>query len=247
MTKKTGDPSHAPPEGVLSGHRQHKSKISSTLLTGLNWNFVSYVDDIIPELVLLGLINQSVGYRQGVDLIWQLARSLDEVSQEAAPICSSIAKIGESGMQTIRHGLAEQLDVIVTSFAPFTTVFPAHPVALLGTNRMSTTEAVSRLSQCVESLLDRHTVTACAMMASLYYVQARRGRLHINADMKQPNLDAIITDFESDQGQHAAASVRMFAQLFVGQFHSTDASWPEEFWHRCYEISECELWNFENE
>jgi len=210
----------------------------------MNFQFVSYIDEVLPEIILLGLLNDAHGYKRGADLSFKLREASSQSCEHSAPIVSDLARFSRDEIQQTIEALATAgaLEPVREALTPFILLCPAHPLAGLGPAEMGRDVAMGHLKGCVGRLYDRYSTPACAAMANLYYVQACAGRLHIAQGMRVPDLDAIITRPDSDDALHASASVRMYAQSLVGRMREEQATdWPDTFWNNCYQFSECDL------
>ena len=53
---------------VLEGHKKVGSKFIPPMMQLPNWTEISYINQILPEIIWMGLINDEFGYRDGIDL-----------------------------------------------------------------------------------------------------------------------------------------------------------------------------------
>lgn len=234
MTKKRS--------GVLDEHKRIGNRLKSPWLTEFNFQFVSYIDEVLPEIVLLGLFNNAYGYARGAELSLALGTALDAIGALPAPLLSIIGKCSGAEMDQIANHLGDNLALIRVAATPLLTIFPEHPLAALGSESMSEAECLDHMKECIDRLYDKNSTPACAAMANLYYSQACNGKIHIAQGLRVPNLEAIITDPESDDASHASSSVRMHSQMLVSHLREEDPTeWPSLFWHRCYLATDCDI------
>jgi hypothetical protein len=74
--------------GVLEDHKRVGNRLKSPWLTEFNFQFVSHVDEVLPEIVLLGLLNDAHGYARGAQLSLALARALTAIDEPPDPLLS---------------------------------------------------------------------------------------------------------------------------------------------------------------
>jgi hypothetical protein len=235
---------------VLTGHKRVGNRLKPEFLTKMNFQFVSYVDQTLPEIVLLGLLNDGLGYSRGAELSLLFAEALRACRESAVPLISDLACLTSNEVASVALRLKEAgaLEEVRAAFTPFILLCPEHPLAGIDPVDMPQDLAMEHLKTCVGRLYDRNATPACAAMANLYYVQACGGRLHIANGMRVPSLEAITARPESEDARHASASVRMFAQSLVGQvLQERPAHWPDVFWNRCYQVSDCDFMEYEDE
>jgi len=234
VTKKRG--------GVLDDHRKIGNRLKSPWVTQFDWQFVSYIDESLPEIILLGLLNDAHGYARGAELSFALSNALLTIGDESAPLLSFLGECSAANIQQIAAGLGNDLADVRVAAAPLLAVLPEHPLSGFGKASIDKAECLLRLRECVDRLYDRDSTTACAAMANLYYAQARAGKIHIAHGLRVPNLDAIINDPDSDDASHARSAVRMLVQMIVGHRREEQPTeWPSLFWNRCYLASDCDV------
>lgn len=234
MAKKRG--------GVLEDHKRVGNRLKSPWLTEFNFQFVSHVDEILPEIILLGLLNDVHGYARGAELSLALGKALIAIDEPPDPLLSVFGGCSEISIEEIAVQLGSDLSDVQIAAMPLLAVLNEHPLVGLGRLSIDETECLQRLQECVDRLYDRDSTPACAAMASLYYSRACNGKLFISRDVRVPNLEAIISDPEGDDAAHARSAVRLHAQMLVGdRREKRPTEWPSLFWHRCYLASDCDV------
>jgi hypothetical protein len=189
----------------------------------------------------LGLLNDVHGYARGAELSLALARALTAIDEFPDPILSVFGDCSEAKLKEVAVHLGNDLADVEIAVAPVAVVLREHPLIGLGTGSMDDQEALQHLRECVDRLYDRDGIPACAAMANLYYARACCGKLFIAEGLRVPNLEAIISDPQSDDAQHARSAVRMHSQMLVGHRRGEKpAKWPSLFWHHCYLSSDCD-------
>lgn len=196
---------------VLEDHKRVGNRLKSRWLTEFNFQFVSYVDEVLPDIIVLGLLNDAHGYARGAELALALSKALIAVDEEPDPLLSVFGECSDSRIDEIAVRIGADLSDVQIALMPLLAVLEEHPLRALGKASMGETECVHHLRECVDRLYDRDWTPACAAMASLYYSRACNGKLFISRGIRVPNLEAIISDPESDDARHARSAVRMGA------------------------------------
>lgn len=234
MAKSRGD--------VLKGHKRVGKRLKSPWLTELNWSFVSYIDEILPEIVLLGLLNDAHGYARGAELTLALSRAILAANDLRTVLLSDCGAFSPPQIEQIALDLGDDLGDVQMAAAPLVCVLADHPLAALGTPSRQKADCLLLLRDCVDQLYDRDSTPACAAMANLYYAQACNGKIHKAPGLRVPNLEAIIVARGSDDARYARSEVRMLAQMLVGHRREEEepSDWPRRFWHSCYLATDCD-------
>lgn len=228
--------------GVLKDHKQVGKRLKSPWLTEFNWSFVSYIDEILPEIVLLGLLNEFHGFARGAELTLALSKAVLATDDARTALLSDLGECSRAQIAQVTVALGDDLVGIQMAAAPLISLLPKHPLAGLGTPPIETGDCLLRLRECVDRLYDRDSIEACAAMANLYYAQACNGKIYKARGLRVPNLDAIIVAPESDDARYARSEVRMLAQMLVGhQREEKPSDWPQRFWHGCYLATDCDV------
>ena len=228
--------------GVLEDHKRVGRRLKSPWLTEFNFQFVSHVDEVLPEILLLGLLNDAHGYARGAELSLTLSKALIAVGESPDPLLSVFGGLSKARIKKIAAHLGKDLSDVQIAVMPLLMVLDEHPLGALGKPSIDETGCLQQLRNCVDRLYDRDSMPACAAMASLYYARACNGKLFISRSVRVPNLEAIISDPESDDAEHARSAVRMHGQMFVGDSREERRiDWPSLFWHRCYLASDCDV------
>ena len=228
--------------GVLDDHKRVGNRLKSAWLTEFNFQFTSYIDDVLPEISLLGLLNDAHGYARGAELSLALGTALESIGARPAPILSVIGQCSDADLGQVASRLGTDLAHIRVAAAPLLAILPQHPLARLGTEPMDRSDCLDHMKECVGRLYDRNSTPACVAMANLYYSQACNDKIKIAHGLRVPNLEAIITQPDSDDAAHASSTVRMHAQMLVGHLQEEEPTeWASLFWHRCYLATACDV------
>lgn len=233
----------------LKGHTKVGKILRPDFMVSTNFQFSRYVDDVLPEIIGIAFLIDAHGYRRAAELTYELALALQQQNEKSMPIISSMEHIGEEKMAAVRAALFEKgmLEELSVAFAPLNIALGPTPLNCFDLAPIVVDDAVKRLRNCVDRNFNRYGQEASAALATLYYTQARLGKVHINQGLRIPDLDSIITDPESDAAQHAKSSVRMYSMIAIGHLREeVPAIWAAEFWHRCYLVAECKPWEFDD-
>lgn len=235
----------------LPGHTRVKKKMIPDFIHRGNWRFSRYLDDVLPEIVGIALINDAHGYRKGAELCLALARGMKAIGEIGNIFVSNFESLDDSARKALLEFLdnSGHLAAISVAFTPINRILGPCPLAVFEDHRhLSDEECLKHLTDCVDAHTDRYGSRTSCSLATLYYSQACIDRIKIAEGLHVPDLEAIIRDPESDEGQRAAADVRIYSMMEIG-FHSerSETNWPSVFWGRCKRASPCQPYDFEDD
>ena len=91
----------------------------------------------------------------------------------------------------------------------------------------------------IDGIFDRRSYEAVILQSLTLYTAAKAGKLKYTTKAPLPDLNAIVDDFEGEEGQRAAAHVR----CTISQFHMVyikqlGLGWSTYFWKRGFKLEQ---------
>jgi hypothetical protein len=215
-----------------------------------NLQEVSYVHQLLPEIIWIGLINDALGYRKGAELVAQLAKTAKQIHDSKISYNFALARSyailateeqGRINEALERLGILRQLRELL---APLILLYDGFPLAFLGRNDELPERMwlIERLKQTVEKHMDKYRTPGMAIQATMIYVRGITGGLFFAKEMSVPNLDAILADPESEDAKHAAGFVRSSAMMEVmPPAVDGESEWARSFWNQGLRIDKCDF------
>ena len=122
---------------ILKDHKKVGSKFVPPLLQLKGFEEISYINQILPEIIWMGLINDFVGYKKGVELIAQIAK--DAFKLKSTEKHTNFALVSNYKLLTNRSKLLlkkqlkanNTLSVMQEAVAPLMKLYPSFPLAFL--------------------------------------------------------------------------------------------------------------------
>ena len=232
---------------VLKDHKKVGSRFIPPMAQ-LGMTDISYVNQIFPEILWMGLINQREGYKVGINVVEFMAKRSSEIKTSEKHInfslASSYRKLGEKQkMQLVSDLKKEKIHrIIQQALAPLTCLYDGFPMAFIGppSEHISKDDLIKILKTCISKCINKYEQPGMVMQASVMYIRGITGGLFFTKGMKAPDLDKIVSDFDSKEGQRAASSVRAFVlseHMPLGEKRSD--SWAKSFWNQSYKLDRC--------
>jgi hypothetical protein len=213
----------------------------------MNLTETIWLDDLLPELVWIALINARFGKKRGAELCVELAKAAASCSSDAPGAFAFISEYGRlrpteqecviaklAGSGALGH-LSNALQVLATYYSEC-------PLGFLWT----TQEPVPRIEDNLQELkllvldiVDRHGITATFVQATAVYVYFLNGKLTACPGSTLADFMAIEAYPNSDASLKVATAVRALINGFPGSLNLS-TYWRHYFWDRGRKLEACE-------
>lgn len=241
--------------GVLAAHKRVGKKYVPPMMQIGRFSEVSYVQTILPETIWMGLLNDSLGYMQGLELAVAMAKTAYRAygSQKFVnfALSSSYSILDEGAKREVIEEADRlgKLGVLRRLLMPLLALYEGCPISFFGPSEEweGDREAlVERMKAAVERHFWKYETPAMVLQANVVYIRGICGGLHYVGEVKPPDLNAIIEAPESEEGKRSASSVRASVLMeFNSETGYVDIGWPASFWNQGLLIDTCELGNEE--
>ena len=237
---------------VLEGHKRIGKRFIPPMKQLPMSTSTSYVNDMLPELIWIGLINESVGYVPGARILEKIFLATDEIKEEGQhgnfALMSKYTALSSEQKNKLIESLREHgiLELIQNAIAPLVLLYDDCPLKFIGppNNVISNEELVTRIKECVGKVINKYETPGVVLNGAMLLSRLVTGTIKFSADMDLPDFNTVITDPDSDEAKHAAGFMRANS---LGEFgmQDIDPAWAKYFWDRNYELSPCEYESYE--
>lgn len=211
----------------------------------------SYVKDMLPELIWLGLINDRKGYKFGAVVLetvveltkgWSKRDSRVNYAMQSAYKGLTTAQSTEIVEAFKKRGMLEDIQY---ALAPLVLLYDGFSMAFFGPppTVISEEALVFRMKESVKKHLDRHQTPGIVLCGSLLLTRLAAGTIHFAQHINIPDLNAVIEAPDSEEAKRAAAFIRASAMAEVGML-DFPYTWNRYFWNRGAELAPCEPLQF---
>lgn len=235
---------------ILSGHVQVGKRFIPPMKRLPKLQEVSYVDDILPELIWIGLIYDNVGYSPTARYIEKLIAAAMSIDQDGDLPPGNFSLVSQFGRFTDTQKAAflcalEERSLLADIrgwLEPLTALYEQFPLNFIGLpeTRLSQEKLVDTMKMCVGRYIDKQSTPGIALNGAVLLAGLASKKLHISDSIDLPDFDAVFDDPDSDAASRAAGFIRAHA-LSEFAMRSTDTEWPAHFWNRGIELSACEF------
>lgn len=238
----------------LEGYKLQRKSFIPPMKQLPNLREHSYVNDMLPELIWLGLVHDRKGYLFGSRVLeavvevtedlptnenssnFALQSAYSELEQEVKDEILSLWKSREL-LQDVQFALAP----LVLLYEGFGMRFVGPPDGVLTENVL-----VEKLKESVANHLDKYETPGIVLHGSMMLTRMMAGKIRFAAHIDIPNFNAVIDAPGSDDARRAASFMRANAGAEWGMLELSN-NWAKYFWDRGAELSPCMKPNYENE
>ncbi len=241
---------------VLKGHKRIKSRFIPPLMQIGNIKETSYVNDLIPHVVWMSLLIESLGRKRGIALSLDLAKLSHGLHGSEKHVnfalCGNHEKLTSTEKEEIKKTLENSGDLRVyqNALAPLLALHPGCPMSYLGLppEVPEPTLLIEKLATAVDVIFDRYGINGSIAQANVVVARAVTGGLFIAEHIGMPDFDAMVRAPDSEAGKRAASFARTSCmQEFMPDEEQRYTEWPKIFWRRNYQIDSCRVLEMEDD
>jgi hypothetical protein len=236
---------------ILEGHKKVGKRFIPPMMQIPKMSLkTTYVNDILPELVWIGLLNDSLGYIPSARIQEELFITANgiqnkELMQNLALI-STYSSFTQEQKITLTDILNKKgiLGKIQNAIAPLILLYNQCPISFFGPpeNVYSKNELINRMKDCLRKTLNKYETPGIALYASMLMSRVVTKTIMFNSSMNLPDINSIFDSPNSEEAKLAAGFVRSSAMSEFGMLNLSP-NWPKYFWNKNIQLSECEIIN----
>lgn len=240
----------------LEGHKKQGKRFIPPMKQIPGMREQSYINDMLPELIWLGLIHEKGGYvlghytLKGVMDAVKDRRTDDSEKPVNFAMQYAYSTLSQAEKESILNRWKSEgiLDDIQHALAPLTLLYDEFSMRFVGppSTVIPHDELVLRIRNCVGNHLDKYQVPGVALHGAMIMTRLIAGKLFFSKDMEIPDFNAAINNPESDDGRRASSFMRATAIGEMGMLE-VPSSWAKYFWNRNAAISHCEYPNYDKD
>jgi hypothetical protein len=208
----------------------------------------SYVNDMLPELIWLGLIHDRCGYRFGARVLETVVEVTKAWPKNDKPrnyalqtAYAALTREQKTELVEVLAG-ADLLDEIRCAVAPLVLLYDGFALSFVGPppTVIPREVLIQRITDSVRKHLNKYETPGVVLNGAILLTRLVAGSIKFAAHIEIPDLNAVIERAESDEAKRAASFMRANA---IGEFGMLELppTWAKHFWNRGAELAPCQL------
>ena len=234
-------------EKMLESHKRIGKRLVPPLIEIGPWNEVDWVDQLLPELLWIGLLNAEYGIEAGAHLCAEVVAAAKpelEVLGQNAFLCrtSSFGKFSQDQLTRIREKLnsAHVLTDFQVAISPLCVAYPKCPLANLVRGTGTLESALAKIREVLPTLFNRWEEAATIVQVHATYMTFIQGLLFAVEGTSLENFPAVMAYPHTEESRKIASSCRSFvSMLLFNKLNEIETCWPGYFWNRGLELEKC--------
>ena len=232
---------------MLESHKRIGKRLVPPLSQIGPWKEVSWVDEILPELLWIGLLHAEHGTETGAHVCAEVTKAAKpelEALDQNAVLClaSSFELFDQDHLARIRRRLelAGVLSDLQVAVSPLCVAYPECPLVGLVRGTDDLERATAQIRRTLSSLFNRWDEAATFVQIHAVYMAILQGRLFVTRDTSLASFPAVEAYPHTEESRKIAAACRNSVNMLlsVSPPHSA-TSWSGYFWNRGLELEKC--------
>jgi hypothetical protein len=233
---------------VLGDHKRQGKKFVPPFIAQLGrLNEVRWVNDLLPEMLWLGMLNEQFGLHRGAELALQLAKAADEALHKKHDrwlhMTSQYLGIPEAVWPSVLAGVSpKDLEQIKAAVRPLVALYPQCALRNLWSEAPQVlTGDVVEMGDAVGKLLDRTSQSATYAQANAIYLMFVTEKLSVHKGSMLTEIESVVEYPTSEKSRMVASAIRASITGFGSRDDESSRNWSTYFWRRGLELSPCQL------
>jgi hypothetical protein len=251
VPKEPRKPGKRQSKPVLVDHKRKGARLVPPYVATLGRpENVSWVNTIIPEVIWIALLHETLGQVKGTELALNLARcGVKCASRTDGRFFAALSDFvdltaNEKGAIVKDLAASNQLDSLHRAFLPLFSYYPTCPLNFLALQNIESQESspLKLLKKLLQDLFDKELSRTVFVQSTVVYLAFVLDRLKVAEGLALAQFPEVERYPHTDLSRRIASSVRVTVLSFFGPARKgRSPTWPVEFWNRGIEIEKCDL------
>jgi len=233
---------------VLQDYQQKGKRFIPSFLEKLPLEETTWLNDRLPELVWIALLQHVFGVQTGTILACDIAAAAGRCDQTSKMMFTSVsdyATLSPDSKQCIREALWAEatLQKVQRGLAALSNHYENFPMAFLVGQSNAREEiqgsTLADLKETINAIADRTSRAATIAQATAINIAITNDKLKVAPGLSLGNLDAVEDYPLTDESRMVAASIRSTTMVILGR--ETPSDWRTSFWTQGRALEPCEV------
>lgn len=208
---------------------------------------LSWMDEILPEFVWLGLLVDRFGLRSGISILEATVVASKDVLRKDQQLWLALTSAYQSLDPDQKSTIAKSLDEanvredLALGIAPLVVHYPECPLAFLVQDSPNEgSESIEKVRAVLAACMNRWSEPGTHLQIMAVYTGFIQGRLIVPKDSLLAKFPAVEAYPTTDESRLIASACRAtINSLFTQDIIGSSAEWCTYFWRRGLELEQC--------
>ena len=212
---------------------------------------VSWGAELVPELIWLGLLNDSLGIKRGAELCLVIARAAAHATNTPskrhwfAPI-SAFSLLGTAEQSKVVAALQEHdaIDSVRSALLPLFALYPDCPLGFIqdGAPALLRDDLRATIKGQLRSMSDRSNRPTMMVQANAVYIAFGTDMLKVRSDLALAKFPVMEQYPSTEESKIVGSAVRATVTgMFGHQDRVRSKAWTSYFWNKGFQMEGCEF------
>jgi hypothetical protein len=228
---------------ILEGHKKVGKKYIPQILQWPGFREINWVNDIIPELIWIAVLQQKIGYRIASEAMADLHKMYIEVcdTKYLHSFFSSYHTLSDSAKETFRKKFekSEYYEKVFEGLKDLQHYYPNHPLQFLyeGREIKESEVNIQVIKDSIKGVLERRSKRGTIAQASVLFNSIATGKFNSPAGSIFWEFTEIDNYPDTDKSLQLASSIRAMINAFMNKENKNmDCEWVKSFWQNSFII-----------
>lgn len=232
---------------MLESHKKLGKRIVPPLADVAPWKEVSWIDELLPELLWIGLLKTRHGLATSARVCAEVTKAAEAELQSMdqtrhACLTGSFESFGTDQFARVRERLeaAHVFHDLNVAISPLCVAYPECPLAPLAKMKPDIESATAEIRRQLPAFFDRREEEATFIQILAVYMMLIQGRLSVSEETPFANFPAVEEYPHTEESRRIASGCRAITSMLADHSpNESGVSWPTYFWNRGLELEKC--------
>jgi hypothetical protein len=228
---------------ILEGHKKVGKKFIPPVMQWPGFREVNWVNDIIPELIWIAVLQKKLGYRIANEAMAELHTMYIDVcdTKYLHSFFSSYDALSKVAKESLKKkfGESKYFDKLFEGLKDIQYYYPEHPLQFLyeGHKIDESDVSIQVIKDSLKEILERRSEGGTIAQAAVLFNSMATGKFNAPAGSIFCEFGEIDNYPKTDKSRQLASSIRAVINAFMStENRNIDCEWGKSFWQKSFII-----------
>jgi hypothetical protein len=228
---------------ILEGYKKVGKKFIPPVMQWPGFREISWVNEIIPELIWIAVLQHKIGYRTANEAMADLHKTYIDFcdTKHLHSFFSSYDAMSKNAKESFKekYKQSEYYNEVFLGLKDLQHYYPNHPLQFLfeGLEISDTEVNIEVIKESIKGILERRTEAGTMVQAAVLFNSMVTGKFNAPKGSIFCEFEEIDNYPDTDKSLQLASSIRAMINAFMNiEFRKTDCEWVNTFWQKSFII-----------